>query len=357
MVSVARPDPSRPRFVPPAPASPGLAPAAPAAPAARLRVIQDGAQDCSTCRNVQTCWKPQTDNQATVLNLLVCRIQRGIAREKSTRLFLKLIRPKLLKIAKWVRSRTGMPIMDAVREMESVSIETLITTYVMGEVVPPIVYLFNDRYGAVRHWAVRTVAEAKKRRATDISYDASDLDLEQRVAQLNRLVTQHRVQTPPPPLVEGETEDEVQARQALVDWVMRIIEDGVTLPVAEYRVIRFCLSVGPGAHRYLQQVAKRKQVSRLHAMGCRRIIEALGRKDAYLRSKGIRSGVVRRVDASRRLTADEILEVLRLLEEGHGTVMDVAWALGATDATVHNVRRRYAGKTVEEIRALCATRT
>ena len=345
----------------PVPVSYAHAPApAPAPP--RLRVIQDGAQDCSTCRNVQTCWKPQADDQATVLNLLVCRIQRGIAREKSTRLFLSLIRPKLLKMAKWVHGRTGMAIQDAVREMESVAIETLLTTYVMGEVVPPLVFLFNDRYGSVRHWAVRTVAETRKARQTCLSYgavgDTGDVDLERRIAGLNRMSTQ--IRTPPPALPDtaAEDEDEIAAREALMNRVMRIVEDGVTLPVAEYRVLKFHLNAPQQrtVHGYLKHVAQKKQVSRLYALACRRIVEALGHKEAYLAARGIRAKA-QRTDASQRLTVDEVLEVLRLLEEGRGTVMDVAWALGATDATVHNVRRRYRGKTIEEIRALCAKKS
>lgn len=351
-------------------------PMTPLPPRPRLRVVENGAQDCSTCRNMTSCWKSGLDEQAVALNILVCRIQRGIQRDKATRLFLHLIRPKLLKIAKWVRSRTGMDVHDAVREMESVAIETLLTTYVMGELVPPIVYLFNERHGAVRHWAVRTVSEARRQRAMYLSYGGTAAgerategggDLEARLISLNRVATQSRIHTAPPGLVEeGEDAGRDERIEALCQRALSVVEDGVTLPVTEYRILKFFLVNARDGVRMTEWITPHmarilgippNNVSRLYGLAYRRVIEKIGHKKTYLKARGLVPNVVRTADgSSKRLTADEIIEALRLLEEGRGhgaTVMDVAWALGATDITIHNVKRRYAGKTPEEIRAMC----
>jgi hypothetical protein len=101
-------------------------------------------------------------------------------------------------------------------------------------------------------------------------------------------------------------------------------------------------------------------VSRLYGLAYRRLLDAVGLSKQYLAKRGIKTNIPkRRSDSESRswLTADEIIETLRVVDEaktnGDATYIDIAWALGMTDMTLLNVRKRYAGKTPDEIRAMC----
>lgn len=339
----------------------------------RLRIVQDGAQDCSTCQNVNNCWRPKKNTitpHDVVSNLLVCRIQRGIDRNKSTKLFLDLIRPKVRKMAGWVRAMTGMLLSEAMAEMESVAIESILSSYVMGELAPPLVWLFHPKYGSVRHWAVRTVDRMSRERESVVNYGsigmdsdarATGTDLEERLAILNRQVTNSRIQSAPPPVVE-ESEEPDPALEERFRRALEIVEDGVTLSAVEYRVMRFCLTNARGHERMTdwlhQQMARalgmpRKDVSRVYAIASRKLIEAVGLRERFLRARGIEPPRERRTDRSRPLTADEVVLALSLLEtaRGRATVLDVAFALGVTDGTLHQLRRRFGGMSPDQVRA------
>lgn len=362
------------------PSSPSLSVALPAPPPPRpvsigarasLRVVQDGAQDCSTCRNVSTCWPATMKVDAIVSNLLVCRMQRGIDREKSTRALLRLIRPKLKKTARWVAARTGGSVENAVMDMESVAVETLLSDYVMGELAPPLVWLFNQKYGGIRHWAVRTVAAAARDQELHLSYGSigtepssaneNGVDLEARLTQLNRAATGGFVRMTAPPMFDGSLAEAEALDNERVLAALDIVEDGKTLPVAEYRVLKFCLANAYGnermtdwLHQHLASVMgiSRQNVSRLYGMAYRRVLDAVGMRGSYLRARGIEAPKTRRVNRTKPLTVDEVIAALHILEvsRGRATLLDVAWALGVTDKTVLSLRRRFAGMTPDLIR-------
>lgn len=329
--------------------------------APRLRVLQDGAQDCSTCANMTSCWASKgaqpLEAEAIVSNLLVCRIQRNIARDTSTRLFLSLIRPKLKQAARSV-ARTGMSADEAVRELESHVMVTLLERYVMGEAAPPIVWLFHDKLGTVSLWVRHTVRDANRQRDRYLSYSSSDTatsnaDLETRITLLNRVASGHRVHGPPAALTPTVSEDPVESERCRV--ALDVLEDGLTLTTAEYRVMRFCLQNARGSERMTdwlhQHMAKvlgvtRSVVSRLYGLSYRRLLDAVGLRRAYLSAKGIEPSTSRRTFRG-RLTAEEILQVI---ENGHAASLDVAWALGISDVAVKQLRRKYAGMTPDQIR-------
>ncbi|APU88912.1 hypothetical protein Rctr197k_100 [Virus Rctr197k] len=338
----------------------------------RLRVIQDGAQDCSTCQSVTNCWQPRKSahisEEEIVSNLLVCRLQRNIDRNRSTRLFLRLVHPKLLKLAQQVKRATGMAVEDAVMEMQSVAVETLISSYVMGELVPPLVFLFHERYGSVRHWVVRTLEQTQRDKDRYLSYGSvgiepasnrasSGVDLEARLGILNQSTTgiaSVPSVSSPEPEEPNETHDRIQ--QAL-----RVLEDGTSLSAVEYRILRFCLNNARGVdarmtdwlHQWLARVldVPRKDVSRVYGIASRKLLDAVGLRTKYLRERGIEPPK-RRTDRTRPLTADEIITALELLRSSRGraTILDVAWAIGVTDATIHQLRRRFGHMAADHIR-------
>lgn len=347
---------------------------------ARLRVVQDGAQDCSTCRNMAGCWtakgKATLSEGDIVSNLLVCRLKRGINRDRTTRVLLGLLRPKLRKTARWVATRTRGRVEEVVRDLESVAIESLLADYVMGELAPPLVWLFHEKHGGVRHWAVRTVGRLHRERELNLSYgtigdDASSLrqyesgsstvDLETRLTHLNKVATDGRVHSAPPPPVDLPSDEAEIMSSVHVEAALEVIEDGKTLTAVEYRVLKFCLLNARGSvrmtdwlHQYLAKTmdVPRKDISRIYGVAYRKLIEAVGLRGQYLRARGIEMPKARRVERTKALTADEIIAALHIFEvsKGKATILDVAWALDVTDMTVHNLRRRFAGMTPDEIR-------
>lgn len=325
----------------------------------------DGAQDCSTCRCMALCWKPRKktiETRTVVANLLVCRILRGIDRDRSTKLFLALIRPKLRRVAEWVSDQTGRPRRELIPEMESVAIENLLTCYHMGEVVPPLVWLFNGRFGAVRHWAHQMVRRMRRVRRRDWSLtfvDGCD-DLEEALTLLNRRATGHRIRGGP--LLPARTSDELPdpEREERVRRALAAVEDGRTLTALEYRVMRFCLDHARGArgtdwlHRHLAGVlgVARKDVSRIFAIASRKLVEAAGLRRAYLSARGISAPKRRRVDQTRPLTAEEVITALEMLggSRGRATKLDIAWACGISDSKLLDLERRYGGMAPAAIR-------
>jgi hypothetical protein len=72
------------------------------------------------------------------------------------------------------------------------------------------------------------------------------------------------------------------------------------------------------------------------------LIDAMGLRREYLQTRGISPAPKPKKDA-RKLTPDEITQALALLKKtrGKATVMDVAWALGISDMTLYDLRRRH----------------
>ena len=240
-------------------------------------------------------------------------------------------------MAAWVRAHTHAPLSDLITEMESVTIEVLLDGYVMGEVVPPIVFLFNARYGALRHWAIRTVEKARRelQGAARVSAHGSSthLDLEEPDAATER-----------------------------VQQALRVVEDGSTLSALEYRVLRFCLSNARDVnvrmtdylHQHLARVLgiPRKDVSRIYGIAYRKLIDVVGLRPKYLQERGI-DPPKRRTNRTRPLTADEVIAALKLLRgaRSKATMLDIAWALGVTDVTLYQIRRRFGEMHPGAIRA------
>jgi hypothetical protein len=253
-------------------------------------------------------------------------------------------------------------------DMESVAIESLLEKYVVGELAPPLVWLFHARHGGLRHWALRTVAAARREHHHTVSYEgSSDIsydDLEARVTRINCAAQGGFIKTRPSVEPGGSTSppDELSERCARA---LEVVEDGKTLTAAEYRVFSFCLKNNVGAaratdwlHQHLAVMmgVSRKDVSRLYGIAVRKVIDAVGLRDSYLRARGIEPPRTRRVSRTRPLSPEEVIAAVHILQVAgaRATILDIAWALDVTDVTVHQLRRRFAGMTPEEVRDLLA---
>jgi len=347
-------------------------------------------QACEQCRCLSLCWAPQLSEAATVINFLVCRITRHIEREAATRLLLEMLESKLQRVAALLLSvhgarRAGWTHSDLVAELQSVVIESLLTTYHVGEQIHPLRWLFAYPKGAVSCWAVKQARLNRRDFGVLWSYDSTapsggDIDdartdFEERVRQLNYRASGTAVRSGnfdawAVPGVEYDATAEAKGRYA---DAIALVDDGMTFPISEYRVLRFCLTSSnaaikvplSGVHAFLAQMTHtpRKAVSRVYGLAKRRLLDATGRTEAFLRRKNITippSATRRRAHrlcfkaTSESLTAAEICTLMGLRKRGI-TNMDLAWIFGISEDFVYKLRRRFEQLPPEEIHARCRT--
>lgn len=256
-----------------------------------------GVQDCSTCRNQHNCWATQ-DIDGRMLNMLVCRLQRGIDRNKTAKSILVMLRPKLRKISHWVSSRTNTPREEVLREVESRVIEQLLTTYIVGELVPPVVWLFHQKYGGIRHWAMQVVGRAARERSIYLSYDArNEEEFEDKVQGLNVVSTDGWVRSTSATPEPYDADVDVQIAHAIT-----LIDDGRTLSTAEYRVLRFHLTnarkgeVVGGSQQWIADRMRRPRtyVTSMRAVALRKVVSLVLPSAAVPKGPGLQKFVFSR---------------------------------------------------------------
>jgi hypothetical protein len=342
------------------------------------------------------CWSGRENE--ILLNMLVCRIQRDIERDRSLRLFLKMIRPKLLKTALRMVNRGGsygsLFTEDLVAEMESVITVVLLKHYVLGDIGHPLHYLFGKPNGAVYRWVLHRINNHCRYYSTNFLYGSTaegeddsgtssearyNMDFERKLHRLNKAATGGRVQSAPPLEVASspDTKTKDSPLSHSIDQAMRIVEDGVTLSLSEYRVIRFCLTharddgsvrILDGLHRFLavQTGSSRQVATRLFASAERRIIDALGLTSKILRARGVdvrlipkyrRERIQRRRGWKPSLTVQEVIDAIRFREAHKSArLSDVAWGYGISLVTLRHFCRRFQGKKDGEIKAELSSR-
>lgn len=339
-------------------------------------------QDCASCSFRSKCWDSSQapDDSTLAINLLVCRIKLGIKVNASAKLLLRLLRPKSVKLADWIR-KTVYPIpadvQDLVAEIESVTIELILTKYDLGGRSWVLPYLYGKPKGGVYLWALKRANQLRREAATHISCDvdanfAGDLnDFENSITALNYTVTGQRIQSSPLPIIDHTTdiEDRIDASRApdMIQATIDRVDDGVTLSLQEYRTMRFCLnhagtmSIGrpspvSGLQGFLTEQSgySRKAINRSFRTASYKLIEVAGATAALLKARGIEAEGVRS-DRRRRwilgvlldddkLTDAEIhglLNTATALEDSDVTLIDVCWAYGVTDKTYRKLRERY----------------
>ena len=252
-----------------------VAPASPfrpsvAMPRATLRLVSAPPpspvhQDCSVCRNISNCWAPGIEDRLIIISLLVCRMKRGIQVNASTKLFLEMIRPKLKRMAQDIHKDVwGYHDMDVIRhDLESAAVEQILRHYSIGEIAYPLHYLFGFPNGVLRRFA----SAYRERLRRNFRYRMGMGDDEQ---------------VEEPRHDERLDDEKVTLR---MDTVRHIINNGVTLRAAEYRVMSFCLANAKdggvkrpinGLHTYLAKSLGviRPRVTKLWSDACAKIIEA-----------------------------------------------------------------------------------
>jgi hypothetical protein len=321
-------------------------------------------QNCSRCRSQSVCWKPVLDDHAIVINLLVCRIHRRIDVNKSAKTLLQMIRPKLIKSAtKAAHALGGSNVKDLVRDFESVAIESLMSTYLVGESIHPLRWLFGEPNGAIPRYAFGLLRQARIRGVIEQSMTTDD-DIETHLAQISAESARRpsRSTSLPPELVVQPAEHiEDYGFTERVSSLTAVIEDGATLSAREYRVLSFCLYGDQrGAHFFLgdRLGLGRQAITHTYAVAVRRVIQAAGLSPSYLQQRKLRPGRAagkRRQKILRRqaketygLTVQEIIRICQHRRD-RVSILDIAWAYGVTEDTVRDTYRRYGMMAREEI--------
>lgn len=235
----------------------------------RLRVLtpepEEQKQDCGACRNQPNCFAKNIKEEHIITNMLVCRIKRGIDVNRSSKLFLQLVRPKLKNLAKAAVRGANIDIETALFDLEAQTIEYIQHHYVMGEIAYPLHYLFGQPNGVVRHFANNYARKARRYEAHHVFDDGDEVAGNTK----NEEVVY--------PEVERE-EPETEATRAARD----VLDDGVTLTLTEYRVAKFCLSNATeakrplnGLHVYLSRTmgVVRARVTRIWADSTKKLVK------------------------------------------------------------------------------------
>jgi hypothetical protein len=344
---------------------------------------------------MSVCWDKNLKPHGVAINLLVCRIERDINREAATKTLLKMIDPKIRRVANrmvdLLQTYSHTSRRDFILEIQSVIIESLLTNYHMGETLHPLRWLFGKPNGAVTCWFRNYVRRIYRRTElerhyTDIEQRApnrlddfsefSDLETYIRVANFNS--SGWAVKTLPDSIIVPAPEyDEGHEFKSKVEDAIDCVEDGLTFPINEYRVMRFCLSNAQpdaaqpmtGLHLWLSRAMRmdRKVVGRLYGAASRRLLDVTGATDSYLQSRGLRVPRTARARRARRvvtassrnlftplLSADEVADLIELSEARKASVPDLAWMYGVSEDFVYRIRRRFRDCTRAQIHKICS---
>lgn len=187
---------------------------------AALKVIQPTpvppeAQNCSQCWNFHVCWDRKASARIIQTNLLVCRLKRGIDVNRTTRMLLDMLRPKLLRTVQSIRYMAAGAEVDGdtvLADVESTVVEMLLRHWILGELAFPLHYLFGIQSGVMNRWA-RAYA-----------------------ARLRRTAGRETVEIQEGDLVDDGAGYDDRAAKARV-----LIHDGVTLSTLEFRVLHFMI--------------------------------------------------------------------------------------------------------------------
>jgi len=303
-------------------------------------VVSVPAQPCSKCTLADACFNKRLKEDAIVINILTCRLEMGIDRNGTTKAILHLIRPKLQKVVSKVVRTTKENLSDALTEAESIAIVTLMS-YSMGQKSHPLRWLFSHQNGAVSRWAWNKVRVHRRLRRRELKSVPNKVILPRSVQQMSEQYEEYDV--------------DYEFKQKR-DLALEAVEDGHTLSLEEYRVMRFCLSNNGKSIRLHKDLSEqwglsRSRISTLYSSATRRVLDAAGLAPSFLASRGIRvprskaANKRRRVMRARQeleegLNEEEAKELLAQLELGTATAMDLAWAYGVTYQMVIGLRKR-----------------
>lgn len=251
-------------------------------------------QTCTTCPNLAKCWAVSTNKgkpvstQNVLINILICRLQLGIDRDKAAANLLQLLRPGMIRLISHVRQTGNTPGIDIdqlLTDMQSTTIEYLLYDYKIGDRGRATPYLFDPHQGFLTKWVKWIVGKNRKFYAHHELFSPSEEEgnFDDGEPQHVNYAASNRVHgTSWDAILEGgdslrydpytvqDGDDTLMGRQ-----VTEIIEDGITLNSNEFRVIKFCMTNAneanntrhiDGLHIYLARLmgVSRPRITRLY---------------------------------------------------------------------------------------------
>lgn len=201
------------------------------------RAMSENTQICHKCKNMPNCWAARIRSDHVVLNLLVCRLSRGIDINETSKAILAMIRPKLINLAnRIVKSCNGAVAMDvAYADLQAEAIRHLQTDYMMGEVAFPLHYLFGAPHGALYLYAHNYAKREQRHQKTFL------------------LAGDEEVAVWPSEEIQTQDDSDIEGLTAVV---RSIIMDGQTLDSVEFRVMTHILDADENSSavkRYLSE--------------------------------------------------------------------------------------------------------
>lgn len=320
-------------------------------------------QDCLRCQLRSACWQPQATEDQQVLRLLVCRFKREISPNITMALLLQMLRPKLQTMTRRILSQTAA-VAHATRvtsrevraELEAAVFFGL-RNYTVGEPVGPLQWLFG-RSGAVQIAALRFLRDT--RRHGGLPHPARRCPSPERAAVFVAAAAEAMPTFASDAVVEpnGSESEDSDAAVDKIELALRIVDDGVTLPLDEYRVLRFCLTWaderrarpvdGLLVHLARLRGVDRRRIESTYASAVRRLRDAVAIRLNGSSSPADRRRAIRLTTPHRwqdlALSPVETVALLQDLRQHPppASVRDLAWKHGITQKTIQRIRRRWA---------------
>lgn len=252
-------------------------------------------QTCPTCPHQAKCWAVSTNTgkpvstQNVLINILICRLQLNIQRDKAAANLLQLLRPGMIRLISHVRQTGNTPGIDIdqlLTDMQSTTIEYLLYDYKIGDRGRATPYLFDPHQGFLTKWVKWIVGKNRRFYShhelfnpnPDDSAYGNDDDSGYQTGWTSAggdggswgAILEGNSNLRYDPYAERESDDSLMGKQ-----VTEIIDDGVTLNSNEYRVIKFCMTNAnetnntrhiDGLHIYLARLmgVSRPRITRLY---------------------------------------------------------------------------------------------
>lgn len=273
-------------------------------PALALVQNQNPRQNCCECRHINKCRSRYTVNRKPLsdrndmINLLVCRLQLGINANESAQTLLQLFKPGMINLITSARRRASsvnINFVDMLADMQSYTIECILTKYKIGELNPITNFLFDIKTGYLPKWTQFYIAKHKRIMSryalAGISPFQEESDTERHIPMHGNTHCDTYGELIPPEAVADEI-DLDDDKNSVTNKILSMVNDGVTLTTNEYRVFKFCLDNAndnnntrmiDGLHIHLATTmsVSRPRITRLYAKAREKIKNLVNRQNYH----------------------------------------------------------------------------
>jgi hypothetical protein len=223
--------------------------------------MQTPKQTCTKCPHQAKCWATNTNTgkpvstQNVLINILICRLQLGIQRDKAAANLIQLFRPGMIRLISHVRQQGNTPGIEAdqlLADMQSYTIECLSHDYKIGDRGRATPYLFDPHQGFLTKWVKWVVGKNRRFYSHHELFsptDEADDDGHTSEPEHAQYSAANRLGgTSWDAIMEGgdsmryDPYHEAEETNEMSKILNGIIEDGVTLNSNEFRVIKYCMT-------------------------------------------------------------------------------------------------------------------